>query len=97
VSIAFYTGLLVPIIYDSLPDESEAEKFELSMLAMMALGVGEIIGAYLMGRFVDLLGPKTSCLVNMVLVLLSSLTVIYYLFRNDYGFLAYFMAFIWGL
>ena len=66
------------------------------MLAMMALGVGEIFGSYIMGRFVDKFGPKNSSIVNMILIVLASSTVIYYLYRNDYGVLAYFMAFIWG-
>ena len=66
------------------------------MLAMMALGVGEILGSYIMGRLVDKLGLKDSSLINMVLILIASSTVVYYLYRNDYGFLAYFMAFMWG-
>lgn len=87
----------MPIIVVSLPNESEAEQFELSMLAMIALGVGEIVGSYLMGRFVDKLGPKNSSFVNMVLIFVASATVVYYVHRNYYGFLAYFMAFMWGL
>ena len=67
------------------------------MLAMMALGVGEIFGSYIMGRFVDKLGPKNSSIVNMILIVIATGTVIYYLIRNEYGVLAYFMAFMWGL
>lgn len=66
------------------------------MLAMMALGVGEIFGSYIMGRFVDKLGPKDSSIVNMILILIATSTVIFYLHRNEYGVLAFFMAFIWG-
>jgi predicted MFS family arabinose efflux permease len=66
------------------------------MLAMMSLGVGEIFGSYFMGRFIDKFGSKNSSIVNMFLILAATLIVIYYLFRNDFGFLAFFMAFMWG-
>lgn len=66
VSIAVYTGILLPIITDTLPED---EKFELSMLAMVSLGVGEIVGAIGMGIIVDKIGSKKSCWINVILVL----------------------------
>ena len=61
-----YTGILLPIITDTLPED---EKFELSMLAMVSLGVGEIVGAIGMGIIVDKIGSKKSCWINVILVL----------------------------
>jgi len=66
------------------------------MMAMMALGFGEIFGAYIMGRIVDKFGLKDASIANMVLILIAVITVLIYIHRNEYGSLAYFMAFIWG-
>jgi len=70
VSIAVYTGILLPIITDTLEDKETSYKFELSMLAMVSLGVGEIVGAIGMGMIVDKIGSKKSCWVNIFLVVL---------------------------
>jgi MFS family permease len=43
-------------------------QFLLSMFAMTALGVGEIVGAIIMGILVDKIGSKKSSLVNVGLV-----------------------------
>lgn len=40
------------------------------MLAMTALGVGEIVGALIMGRAVDKIGSKKSSLINVFFVLI---------------------------
>jgi MFS family permease len=40
------------------------------MFAMTALGVGEIVGAILMGLSVDKFGSKRSSLINVVLILI---------------------------
>jgi predicted MFS family arabinose efflux permease len=45
-------------------------QFEMSMFAMVALGIGEIFGGIMMGFIVDKIGAKRSCLINVVLVLL---------------------------
>lgn len=66
------------------------------MLAMMTLGFGEIFGAYIMGRIVDKFGLKDASIANMILILISTITVLIYIHRNTYGSLAYFMAFVWG-
>ena len=66
-----YTGLLVPIIYDTLPLEYESNvSFELSMFAMVSLGIGEILGGILMGIIIDKIGPKRSAFINVSLVLI---------------------------
>ena len=50
MSLAIYSGLLVTIIQTSLVDEiDENKKNEKSMLALVAFGVGEIIGGMIIG------------------------------------------------
>jgi predicted MFS family arabinose efflux permease len=98
ISIAVYTGLIVPIIYDTLPDEdSDSYKFELSMLAMCSLGVGEIVGGIGMGIIVDKIGSKKSVWVNVVLIILQTILVAAFVYIDEYNALAYIMTFVWGL
>jgi predicted MFS family arabinose efflux permease len=66
------------------------------MLAMVALGFGEIAGAILMGRIVDKLGSKKTSLVNVVLVLIATIFVLNFLYLNRYSVFAFFMTFFWG-
>lgn len=67
------------------------------MLAMVALGGGEIVGAIGMGIVVDKIGTKKSCWINVFLVILQTGAVILYLLLNEYNWIAYLMAFLWGL
>lgn len=97
VSIAVYTGILLPVITDTLPDEDAHSKFYLSMLAMVSLGVGEIVGAIGMGIIVDKIGSKKSCFINVILVILQTGAVILYLLLDEYSWIAFLMTFLWGL
>lgn len=49
ISLAVYTGLLVPIITDTIPGDDDQDKFMKSMFAMVALGVGEMVGGLFIG------------------------------------------------
>jgi predicted MFS family arabinose efflux permease len=69
----------------------------LSMLAMVSLGVGEIVGAIGMGIVVDKIGSKKSCIINVVLVILQTGAVILFLLINEYNWIAYLMTFLWGV
>lgn len=67
------------------------------MLAMVSLGVGEILGAILMGIVVDIIGAKKACFINVVFVVLQTFFVILFLMLNEYSWLAYMMTFMWGI
>jgi len=41
--------LLVPIITDTIPGDDDQDKFMKSMFAMVALGVGEMLGGLFIG------------------------------------------------
>jgi predicted MFS family arabinose efflux permease len=66
------------------------------MLAMVALGFGEITGAIVMGRIVDRMGPKKTSLVNVVLILIATIFVLNFLYLARYSVFAFFMTFFWG-
>ncbi len=110
VSISIYTGLIVPIVYSSIqyksphdPDPipySSQEIFKKSMMVMIGLGVGEIIGGILMGVIVDIIGAKKSSFINCGLILMQTVLVVAYIKLDDYDgytWLAYLMTFAWGL
>jgi MFS family permease len=98
VSIAVYTGILVPMINLSLKDVANSNtRFEYSMFAMVAFGLGEIVGGLLIGQVVDRRGSKLASLVNMGLVAFTVLLTLFYLSYLRYNLLVFLMAFMWGV
>ena len=67
------------------------------MLAMVTLGVGEIVGAVGMGIIVDHIGAKKSCFINAILIVLPTLCILAFIKMDEYNWMAYLMAFLWGL
>mmetsp|Transcript_34919 Transcript_34919/g.33963 ORF Transcript_34919/g.33963 Transcript_34919/m.33963 type:complete len:224 (-) Transcript_34919:26-697(-) len=97
MSISIYTGILVPTIYDTMPvDYTDNEKFQASMLAMIYLGVGEVIGGIFMGLLIDKYGCKNCTYINILNVLVASSLVAIYMYNNRYSWMAYAMTFFWG-
>lgn len=86
----------MPIISDTI-DEPKEVQFELSMLAMVSLGVGEIFGAVGMGYIVDHIGAKRSSILNMVMIAIAAFSVIVFLWMETYSWFAFLMTFLWGL
>ncbi|TNV71880.1 hypothetical protein FGO68_gene9607 [Halteria grandinella] len=67
------------------------------MFAMVAFGFGEIFGGLSIGQVVDRKGSKFASLVNMGYVLFTIALTLLYLNSPSYGFLVFFMAFMWGV
>ena len=105
MSISIYTGLIVPIVSQSLhntyPDSTVPNYnnmiFQKSVMTMCGLGVGEIIGGIAMGIIVDKIGAKKSCFINCGLIVLQTALVCVYIVYDHYSYLAYIMTFAWGL
>jgi predicted MFS family arabinose efflux permease len=66
------------------------------MLAMVSLGIGELIGASVMAKCVDKFGLKKCALINAGNIGFATLLVIVFIYRNEYGWLAYIMTLLWG-
>lgn len=64
---------------------------------MVSLGVGEIMGAFGMGYFVDKIGPKKGSFINVALIIIQTVLVILYIHLDKYSWLAFVMTFAWGL
>lgn len=67
------------------------------MFAMVTLGAGEIVGAIGMGFIVDHIGAKKSCFINVILIILPTLCILAFIQVNEFNWMAYLMAFLWGL
>lgn len=97
VSLAIYTGLLVPMIVQTLPSASQNEQLEKSMLCMVVLGVGEIVGGPFIGQVIDRFGNKHASLLSLLFLAISTCATLIFLALNTYGPLAFAMTFLWGL
>jgi MFS family permease len=68
ISLAVYTGQLVPIIDDTIPGDDTNDKFMKSMFAMVALGIGEMVGGLFIGQIIDRYGNKKAAMANILLI-----------------------------
>ena len=68
----------------------------MSMLAMVALGFGEIIGANVHGRVIDRIGTKSTVFINAFAILVATLMILNYLYMNKFSVFAFIMTFLWG-
>ena len=67
------------------------------MLAMVALGVGEIIGSQSVGLIVDKVNSKKAVLFNLLMISLMLVFTFAYLGVYSYSWLAFAMTFLWGV
>jgi predicted MFS family arabinose efflux permease len=66
------------------------------MLAMVLFGVGEVLGCFFIGFTVDRFGSKASVLFNLSIITLMFGTTFLYIWDYHFGWLAFFMCFLWG-
>eukprot|EP00347_Sterkiella_histriomuscorum_P023914 403332950 len=96
ISLSIYTGLLIPIIVSTIPNDSENQQMMKSLFSMVSLGLGEIVGGFFIGQVIDKMGNKSASIINMVCVAIQTLVVILFLYRNKFSLMVFFMTFIWG-
>jgi MFS family permease len=81
ISLSIYTGLLVPIIMQTIPaDEAENTKLMKSIFAMTFLGVGEVFGSLLVGQIIDKLGSRVTVTGTISLIVIQSVVALKYIF-----------------
>lgn len=49
ISLSVYTGLLIPMIVLTIPEDTEDQQMMKSLFSMVSLGIGEIVGALFIG------------------------------------------------
>ena len=66
-------------------------------MAMIAFGVGEILGCFFIGFIVDKFGSRTAALVNVCICFVMTAVTLAFLLVDQYSALAYAMTFLWGI
>jgi len=96
ISIAYYSGMLVPILTASIDSEDQQLQFQKSLLAMVALGAGEMIGSLIQGQVVDKVGNRTPVIIIVVSLMVTIAVTLFYIKKMEFGWLAYVMTGLWG-
>ncbi len=77
ISLAIYTGLLVTIISKTV--EGTGEELMRSMYAMICLGIGEIVGSFVVGQVIDRKGNKVTTYLTVALILLQTILMLWFI------------------
>jgi MFS family permease len=98
-SMAFWSGILTPILVLQMQESlmTEKEKLSLALMGMVAFGVGNVFGGLFFGVVADKLGPKNACYVNVFLICVQGVVTVFSLDSMHFGILSYTMCFFWGL
>jgi predicted MFS family arabinose efflux permease len=96
MSLAIFTGLLVLTISESVKG-NDNDKMMKSMLAMVSLGFGEIVGSLSIGQVIDRAGNKTTSVITLMLIIVQTVLTLSFVRSGTYGFLVFVMMFVWGL
>ena len=94
ISLAIYTGLLVPTISQTV--EGSGEALMKSMYAMVCLGVGEIVGSFAVGQVIDRLGSKATTYLTVGLILVQTILMLVFIGQDSYGPLVFLLTFVFG-
>lgn len=97
VSVAFWSGLLTPIMTLSLEEFTQNEQLEKTLYALAVLGIGEITGGYFMGLIVDKTSSRIGCVFNILSIIIACGLTYLQLRRNSYDWLTFLMCFMWGI
>lgn len=84
------------MISDTMPEEKNSVILERTMEAMIAFGIGEVLGGLFMGFVIDSKGPKIVVIINVVILVLMTVVTIFFLVFYTYSMLAFVMTFLWG-
>lgn len=102
-SIAYFSGNLQEMIQYNIPydknhdkDWNEQNGNFLSNLSMVWFGVGEVLGCFFIGFFIDKIGSKISAVINVFLAVLMGATTLVFVHKADYNIWAQIMCFCWG-
>ena len=83
-SIAFWSGMLTPIMVLQLRDRddlSDNEKESKALYGMVCFGFGEVIGGIVMGWVIDRYGSKIGSIKNVFIALAMTSSTYYSIYR----------------
>ena len=98
LSLATFAGSFITLMTDTMPHNwSENEQLELSLLAMIPLGVGQMLGGLLIGQVVDRLGMRAALGVAAASVTVAIGLMLVYVWFFQFGTITLFVTFLWGV
>eukprot|EP00347_Sterkiella_histriomuscorum_P014941 403358919 len=101
VSQSIYSGCFVPMMNttmaDQYPDWDSNKKLEYSLLAMIPLGLGSVIGGLIQGQVADKFGQRLGVIYIMIVSACAFAVVFAFVGTWKFGVLTFFMTFIWGI
>ena len=95
-TIAYWAGLLTPIMTLQNPDLDEDHQISKALYGMVAFGVGEVFGGFLHGLLIDRIGSKKAVLVNICILIIVIAATELSLNSLEYNYLTFIMCFCWG-
>mmetsp|Transcript_18308 Transcript_18308/g.25368 ORF Transcript_18308/g.25368 Transcript_18308/m.25368 type:complete len:129 (-) Transcript_18308:97-483(-) len=79
------------------PDWDDSKVNARALLAMVALGIGEIVGAILTGFVQDKYGYRIMIIFSLILTIIAFIILIAYNQKFVYGPITFFMTLTWGM
>ncbi|CDW72384.1 major facilitator superfamily protein [Stylonychia lemnae] len=98
LSLATFAGSFVTMMTATMKeyDWSENEQLEMSLLAMIPLGLGEMSGSVIIGKIMDKYGQKIAIITCSIKLSISILLILAYIAYFKYSVLTFFVTFFWG-
>jgi predicted MFS family arabinose efflux permease len=91
-------GSFVPLMTKFMHTGSAQDKLHRATFAMVAQGVGEVVGALGNGKMQDILGTKRNIFLNLVEVVVAFSALIWFTLNGEFNeFSACIMTFFWGV
>jgi predicted MFS family arabinose efflux permease len=85
------------MIFQTLPSGYTLDQqFSLSMNVLIMLGFGALLGTFLIGNVKDRYGHKVTTFMNLIILILTSVTLFIFLRSKEYNSEVYLMVFCWG-
>ena len=63
------SGLLVPMIVKTIPNEDKNSKLMKSMISMATIGFGEIVGGPFIGQIIDRYGNRLASFLTILILI----------------------------
>lgn len=98
LSLATFAGSFITLMTDTMDEKLPPnEKLELSLFAMIPLGLGQMLGGAFIGQIIDRLGMRPGILCSLTLVTLAFALMLYYVYLYEFTWLTFIVNFAWGL
>jgi MFS family permease len=100
-SIAFWSGLLIPIMkiqqQTTDPDIKDTKAYSKCLYAFVAFGIGQAASGPIMGRLCDKYSSRAGCWVNILSLLIVTGFSVWTLKNNQFDVITVLTCFFWGL